>query len=268
MYCEQCGSEIPSGQNRCVRCSGQPTPPPHPVCYAPQPYQQGSFRYLFYGYIATWILYLVADFGKDLLEVFQDQAPLHEFGGFVLAASLLVGILVAVLGISSLVYWGYLMFRCWMLVQDSGCSRTTPGRAVGFCFIPLFNLYWIFVARIGLADEMNNYVQQRQIRAIGVNRNIAVLSCVYNLFSIFLVGIFVIGLILAASVYADFFEEHCIAWTLSASVFGSIIAFVQILIDAFLYKQFAETAESIQYYKTSNLVGPPANLSCFCDLRD
>lgn len=275
MYCGQCGAEIPSGQNHCIRCIGQTTPPPYPGSYAPQyvhqiypNYPQGSFLGLFYGYIATNILYLASDFGKDVLKVFMDQQTPNELVGVLLVSIFLVSILVLISGISSVVYWGYLLFRCWALVQDSGCSRTTPGRAVGFCFIPFFNFYWNFVAKICLADEMNNYIRLRQIRAAGVNRNIAFLSCVYYLFSLFLVCFFVFGLMGAASFNPEFFEEHCTALTLSASVFGSIIAFVQVLIDAFLYRQFAETAEAIQYYKTSNWVGPPGGPPSFFDLRD
>lgn len=37
------------------------------------------------------------------------------------------------------------LYRAWILLQPGGAS-TTPGKAVGFLFIPLFSLYWIFIA--------------------------------------------------------------------------------------------------------------------------
>jgi len=39
-------------------------------------------------------------------------------------------------------------------------ARTTPGKAVGFLFIPLFNIYWIFVAIMGLADDARDFLNR------------------------------------------------------------------------------------------------------------
>ena len=50
-----------------------------------------------------------------------------------------------------------LTYRFWQVIQD-GQQRTTPGRAVGFLFIPLFNLYWFFVAYVGLSIDINRYI--------------------------------------------------------------------------------------------------------------
>ncbi|MEA5079778.1 MAG: DUF4339 domain-containing protein [Anaerolineaceae bacterium] len=50
-----------------------------------------------------------------------------------------------------------LLYQFWKLVQD-GNARTTPGRAVGFLFIPLFNFYWMFIAYWGLAKELKRYI--------------------------------------------------------------------------------------------------------------
>jgi hypothetical protein len=47
--------------------------------------------------------------------------------------------------------WSYLRF---------GNPRTTPGKAVGFLFLPFFNLYWIFVAFHGLAQDWNRITNQ------------------------------------------------------------------------------------------------------------
>jgi hypothetical protein len=58
---------------------------------------------------------------------------------------------LGIMGIGSLLTMagGIMMFiylyRAWVLLQPGGAS-TTPGKAVGFLFIPLFSLYWIFIA--------------------------------------------------------------------------------------------------------------------------
>jgi len=47
--------------------------------------------------------------------------------------------------------------RAWTCLQSGG-AQTTPGKAVGFMFIPFFNLYWVFVAINGLPKDWNRIV--------------------------------------------------------------------------------------------------------------
>ncbi len=51
------------------------------------------------------------------------------------------------------------LYRVWSTIQD-GKARATPGRAAGFMFIPLFNLYWRFQAFWGFARDYNRFVQR------------------------------------------------------------------------------------------------------------
>src|SRR5262249_4663108 len=52
--------------------------------------------------------------------------------------------------------------KAWNQIQD-GHAQTSAGQAVGFLFIPFFNLYWIFVALYGLAVDMHRYVVRRRL---------------------------------------------------------------------------------------------------------
>lgn len=68
------------------------------------------------------------------------------------------GLVLVIVGggiwLSGIIY-GYLMlYRAWFAIQPGG-ARTTPGKAVGFLFIPVFNIYWNFVAFPGWADHWN-----------------------------------------------------------------------------------------------------------------
>ena len=45
-----------------------------------------------------------------------------------------------------------LLYKAWKVIPAAH-ARTTPGRAVGFLFIPCFNLYWIFQAFYGWAQD-------------------------------------------------------------------------------------------------------------------
>lgn len=55
-----------------------------------------------------------------------------------------------------------LLYKAWQAIQD-GQVRTTPGQAVGFMFIPFFNLYWMFVAIWGWAQDYNGYKARHNV---------------------------------------------------------------------------------------------------------
>jgi hypothetical protein len=59
------------------------------------------------------------------------------------------------------VYWCRLQHRHWTLLQGHG-GRTDPDRAVAFCFIPVFWLYWWHVVTVGLAKDTNRYLESSQ----------------------------------------------------------------------------------------------------------
>ncbi|BCX47689.1 endosomal trafficking protein RME-8 [Haloferula helveola] len=49
------------------------------------------------------------------------------------------------------------VYRAWVLLQPH-TAYSTPGKAVGFLFIPFYNLYWIFVAYWRWSQEWNRIV--------------------------------------------------------------------------------------------------------------
>ena len=56
-----------------------------------------------------------------------------------------------------------LIHKMWASIQD-GHARTTPGRAVGFLFIPFFSLYWIFPAFWGFAKDYNAFTLRHGLK--------------------------------------------------------------------------------------------------------
>ena len=60
------------------------------------------------------------------------------------------GVTLLIAMILSFIY----LYRAWFILQPGG-AQTTPGKAVGFCFFPFFNLYWIFVAYHGWSKDWN-----------------------------------------------------------------------------------------------------------------
>lgn len=75
-------------------------------------------------------------------------------------ALLLVLMSVGVVGIlvAAVLQYVYLA-RLWSCLRY-GNPRTTPGKAVGFLFVPFYNMYWIFVAFLGLAQDWNRITRE------------------------------------------------------------------------------------------------------------
>ena len=58
-------------------------------------------------------------------------------------------------------------YKCWKAVPKE-IARTTPGKAVGFLFIPFFNFYWAFVSYQGLAEDLNSAKGGKNYRNLGI----------------------------------------------------------------------------------------------------
>jgi len=56
--------------------------------------------------------------------------------------------------IASIISWAILHYKCWKALPKR-FRAVTPGEAVGFLFIPLFNFYWAFVSYVKLATGFN-----------------------------------------------------------------------------------------------------------------
>ncbi|MFO8055683.1 MAG: DUF4328 domain-containing protein [bacterium] len=87
-----------------------------------------------------------------------------------------------VLGLAVMLYAAIVtlvfVYKMWKAIQPAN-PRTTPGKAVGFLFIPIFNFYWIFVAFHGYTKDFNNYVGRPALP-----ENLALAYCILVLVSI------------------------------------------------------------------------------------
>lgn len=68
--------------------------------------------------------------------------------------------------------WMKIHHRLWKLLPPSMAS-TTPGKAVGFYFIPFFNLYWMFVTFHGLARDANRTLSSLGEKRVRCNEGLA-----------------------------------------------------------------------------------------------
>ncbi len=190
--CPECSAKVSSDAPSCPQCGSprkvgavappQMPPPFHegsmhrrgPVSSPPFPYLAETFATL---YLWTLILTIAS-------------VPLvFIFIGW--------GTLIAAIVLSSIFH-----YKAWKQIQD-GYQRTSAGMAVGFCFIPIFNLYWIFVAHLGLSQDLNAYLRRNQIATPAVSEGLALTFCILSVVSIIPVlgfftgvGALVTGLIL------------------------------------------------------------------------
>jgi hypothetical protein len=82
--------------------------------------------------------------------------------------------------IPTTVFQSLILHRGWSFVQD-GKAVTTPGKAVGFLFVPFYNFYWIFIAYYGLMKEFNRIAVAR---GKGPERVTTGLALTYSILSV------------------------------------------------------------------------------------
>jgi hypothetical protein len=111
-----------------------------------------------------------------------------DSGGKDEAVDVLV-VLIVVLCIYLTIVMAVFLHKLWSAIQ-AGSPRTTPGRAVGFLFIPLFNCYWIFQAFWGWTRDFNSFVATKSLRAPRMPEGLALAICILAIVSIIpIVGI-------------------------------------------------------------------------------
>lgn len=97
--------------------------------------------------------------------------------GGAIAAGVFTGIVVANLShmdealpftwmpsILSGIFLMILLHKAWASIQD-GQTPVSPGAAIGFMFVPFYNLYWIFVAFGSWGKHYNAYLERNGVNA-------------------------------------------------------------------------------------------------------
>lgn len=98
------------------------------------------------------IVILIAEFARvDSYRTYEDIAILCSFAGILCLVTFIVFNFV-------------LVFRNWKVIEKAqNLPITSAGQAVGFLFIPAFNLYWRFIGHGKLADSQQQFMHQAGI---------------------------------------------------------------------------------------------------------
>jgi hypothetical protein len=86
-----------------------------------------------------------------------------------------------------------LIYKMWAAIQGMG-ARTSAGKALGFMFIPLFNLYWAFQVYWGWTKDYNRIGGRDDVELPRMPEGIALAVCVLPILSVsLLIGTGVAG---------------------------------------------------------------------------
>lgn len=103
-------------------------------------------------------------------QYYNSSSGMLAFGGFLIILGCLVNI-------AFIVFWMRYHYACWKLIPARS-ARTTPGKAVGFMFIPGFNFYWCFISVFGLVKEINKRLESSGSNTrLGANIPLAFCIC-------------------------------------------------------------------------------------------
>ncbi len=110
------------------------------------------------------------------------------------------------IGIYAFVVLAILIYKMWKAIPQT-VARTTPGKAVGFLFIPVFDLYWWFQALWGWSQDWNSYAAKSEGKlprmSEGLPLSIAVFSAISGSIGTIaaIAGAHWLGIVLAAPNY-------------------------------------------------------------------
>ncbi len=83
------------------------------------------------------------------------------------------------------IYAFLMLARMWGSIQD-GVTPITVGKAIGFLFIPFFNIYWMFVAWGGFPKHYNEYVDRHKLNVPQLSGGVYATLPIFTLLTAFL----------------------------------------------------------------------------------
>jgi uncharacterized Tic20 family protein len=81
------------------------------------------------------------------------------------------------------IYRLIIIYRIWKSIQPFGV-RTSPAAAVGYCFVPFYNFYWLFHIYHGWALNFNSKVRESHPHLPPISTGRAKAACIGTIFSI------------------------------------------------------------------------------------
>ncbi len=152
-------------------------------------------------YVVSFVLFVAALLVGPFIYLI-----LYDYG---LGAIIGIGLLV----VSSLMYLQFvivqtiytfkMLSRMWGSIQD-GVTPITVGKAIGFLFIPVFSIYWIFVAWGSFPKHYNNYIDRHKLNVPHLSSGVYIAMPI-----LMLTGIFILPILVMPIVFAGLIAKTC-----------------------------------------------------------
>lgn len=158
--------------------------------------------------IAAFLAALIVGIAVEQMIAAGTVSPSIKSSALYQGFSILLSFAILQFGVVMTVYPFVLLAKMWGAVQD-GITTVTPGRAIGFLFIPFFNLYWIFKAWAGFAEEYNGFAARHGLNVVPLENGVYVAYAIFVL----LAGILIIPVIAIPFILIALIARTCDAVT-------------------------------------------------------
>lgn len=129
--------------------------------------------------LGSYVVLVLSAIGFTAGAVVRDPAP-DEQGTSVAMVVAGVAVLASLLAYAiSVMVW---IYKSWEFIpaeyrRNASGRAFTPGEAMGMHFVPLYNLYWLFVQNLGYCDALDSVMIQSG-RSGRAPKNLALAACV------------------------------------------------------------------------------------------
>ena len=129
-------------------------------------------------YVGAWLIgMLVYWLVWVLISVLRIYYPDNPAVGMIMLPASWFSLLAAIAAL-------ILIYKMWAAIEGFE-PRTTPAKALGFMFIPLFNIYWHFVVYLGWTQDYNKIKEQNdEVELPRMPEDIALWVCILPLLSV------------------------------------------------------------------------------------
>jgi len=184
-----------------------------------------------------WVIVIIFNTGIDVIFSLLNK-PLHA------EMRCLNTLMGSVAGILSLV----LLYRFWQVDQD-GEAATTPGKAVEYLFIPIYNMYWAFRTGPGLSLDQNRYIARHfdHLPENTVRKARPIIAYIYVAFPLLYILIYFIWLFFILGI-KDFYmmnQSELASLSMRLLPFKVGSAVISLILGILTYSDFYKTAVSI-----------------------
>ena len=97
------------------------------------------------------------------------------------------------------IFYFLLLAKMWGAIQD-GETEISVGKAIGFLFIPFFNIFWVFKIWGGFPSEYNAYAARNSLNVPELSSGIFIAVPIVLILTAFTIGFLVLPFVMIAAI--------------------------------------------------------------------